>query len=151
MSDSKEWQDGNVKYANFLANNFKQSCETGNDLNCCEMDSETNLDNNDNVAILKTEDVPSFEKREYSFAFKRLPVVRLSYDTPEKTNLYIETPTSRLAAKIKDADRYEGYSFAIMHKFLFMDWENVRDVVAVISALGVLAVSVLGVLLFFKK
>ena len=106
-----------------------------------------------NAKVLKTEELTAFEKREYGFAFKRLPVVRISYDTPEKTNLYIETATSRLAAKVENADRYEGYSFAILHKFLFMDWagKNIRDIVMMLSALGVFTVSTIGLVLFLKK
>jgi hypothetical protein len=97
--------------------------------------------------------VPRFESREYGFVFKRLPVVRLQYDTPDELALYVETATSRLAASIDATDRVEGYSFAIFHKFLLLDWagKNVRDSMMLLSAFGVLTVSVLGVLVFLKK
>jgi len=47
----------------------------------------------------------------------------------------------------------EGYSFAILHKFLFMDWagKNIRDLTMVLAALAILIVSVLGLILFIKK
>ena len=94
-----------------------------------------------------------FESREYGFVNKRLPVIKLAYDTPEKTTYFIETSTSRLAAVIENSDKIEGYSFAIFHKFLFMDWagKNVRDLTMVLAALVVLIVSVLGLILFIKK
>ncbi len=152
-ADNQEWTNGNVEYALFLANIFNERCKNLNQENCCEMSNLPNQAKTGNAKVLKTEELTAFEKREYGFAFKRLPVVRISYDTPEKTNLYIETATSRLAAKVENADRYEGYSFAILHKFLFMDWagKNIRDIVMMLSALGVFTVSTIGLVLFLKK
>lgn len=152
--DGLEWKDGNSEYAVFLASRFQENCSGfGTNKVCCEYGEVDNIKSTDRMKVLKTELVPSFEKREYGFAFKRLPVVRVSLDTPEKTNYYIETCTSRLAAKIENGDRYEGYSFAILHKFLFMDWagKNIRDIVMMLSALGVLTVSILGLMLYLKK
>jgi hypothetical protein len=150
---NKEWINGNTEYAVFLANNFKGKFINSNQVNCCEMDIAQNAVELENSKVLKTEDVSAFEKREYGFAFKRLPVVKVSYDTPDEMNLYIETATSRLAARVGNKDRYEGYSFAILHKFLLLDWagKNSRDIVMMISALGVFSVSVLGLLLYLKK
>jgi hypothetical protein len=58
-----------------------------------------------------------------------------------------------LATVVTNADRLEGYSFAILHKFLFMDWagKGIRDLVTVLAAMGVLVVSLLGLYLFLKK
>jgi hypothetical protein len=111
---------------------------------------ETSLEN---VKLLESKVLTDFESREYGFVNKRLPVVKLAYDTPEKTTYFIETSTSRLAAKIKSSDMVEGYSFAILHKFLFMDWagKNIRDLTMVLAALTILIVSVLGFILFLKK
>jgi hypothetical protein len=82
-----------------------------------------------------------------------LPVIKLAYDTPENTTYFIETATSRLAAVVENSDKLEGYSFAILHKFLFMDWagKNVRDLSMVIAALTILVVSIMGMILFLKK
>ncbi|MBP6385419.1 MAG: PepSY domain-containing protein [Pseudarcicella sp.] len=143
--------DGDKKYAIYLAKFFLKKSDLPS-LNCCEMDSETEKSVSNDI-ILNTETLNNFDKREYGFAFKRLPVVRVSIDSPEKTNLYIETATSRLAAKIENADRVEGYSFAIFHKFLFVDWagKNFRDGLMIFSVLGILVVSILGFILFLKK
>lgn len=153
--DGKEWENGNTKYATFLANRFQGIClnPTKYGSACCVGDDEETPSALSETKLLKSEMVYAFEKREYGFAFKRLPVVRLSYDTPEKTNYYIETATSRLAAKIENSDRIEGYSFAIFHKFLFMEWagKNVRDIAMMVSALGVLVVSLFGLALFLRK
>ena len=147
------WIDGNNNYAIFLSNYFNNKYFKCNKQNCCKGGQEKSENINEDLVILKTEDVPFFEKREYGFAFKRLPVVKVSYDTPQKTNLYIETASSRLAAKIENSDRYEGFSFAILHKFLFMDWagKNIRDIVMMLSALGVLTVSIFGLIIFLNK
>jgi uncharacterized iron-regulated membrane protein len=151
--NNQQLENGNFKYAIFLATIFKQNYDEKIEGNCCETETDLNKCENTNEGILKTEEVISFETREYGFAFKRLPVVRVSYKSPKKTNLYIETTTSRLAAKIENEDRYEGYTFAILHKFLFLDWagKNVRDIAMMLSALGVLTISVLGCVLYFKS
>lgn len=133
----KEWLHSNQQYALYLAHQFDQS------------PSKIFKDKK----VISIKDVNNFEGRTYGFAFKRLPVVNIAFDTPDKTNIYIETSSSRLAAKIENADLYEGYSFAIFHKFLFMDWagKNIRDVFTMLSALGVLIVSLFGLALYLKK
>lgn len=92
--------------------------------------------NLEKTTLLETKVITEFESRKYGFANKRLPVIKLTYDTPENTTYFIETSTSRLAAVIKNADIIEGYSFAIFHKFLFMDWagKNIRDLTMVLTA-----------------
>jgi hypothetical protein len=134
-----------LEYAKFLAFYFSDA-NSGKPA-CCEMDSDTESKTSlENAALLETKVLSEFESREYGFANKRLPVIKLAYDTPEKTTYFVETSTSRLAAVIENSDVREGYSFAIFHKFLFMDWagKNVRDLTMVLVALTILIVSVLG-------
>ncbi|WP_418263532.1 PepSY domain-containing protein [Flavobacterium faecale] len=143
-----------VDYAAFLANKFtKMMANTTNETpaDCCDViNTESCIKN---ASLSDTKYLYQFDNREYGFVNKRLPVIKLSYDTPDKTAIYIEPSTSRLAAFVTNADRTEGYSFAILHKYLFMDWagKNIRDLVMAISALGVLVVSLLGLYLFVKK
>jgi hypothetical protein len=140
-----------LEYAKFLASFFS---DTGAKAACCEMeDSSPEKTSLENTPLLETKVLTDFESREYGFVNKRLPVIKLAYDTPEKTTYFIETSTSRLAAVVENSDKIEGYSFAIFHKFLFMDWagKNVRDLTMVLAALIVLIVSVLGLILFIKK
>ncbi|GEM_PF-432804 len=142
-----------LEYAEFLAYYFTGGAPK---LACCEIDmgsyeeEEVNLEN---VKLLESKVLTDFESREYGFVNKRLPVVKLAYDTPEKTTYFIETSTSRLAAVIKNSDKVEGYSFAFLHKFLFMDWagKNIRDLSTVLAAMSILIVSILGFILFLKK
>jgi hypothetical protein len=107
----------------------------------------------ENTPLLETKVLTDFESREYGFVNKRLPVIKLDFDTPKKTTYFIETATSRLAAVIENSDKVEGYSFAIFHKFLFMDWagKNIRDLTMVLAALTILVVSILGLVLFLRK
>ncbi|OOQ59226.1 hypothetical protein BC343_29070 [Mucilaginibacter pedocola] len=88
---------------------------------------------------------------EYGFINKRLPVQKVAY--PNGDNWYIETSTSALATKVAGIDRAEGLSFIFLHKYFGMSWagKNVRDVVSMLAALGVLVVSLFGFAAFLKN
>jgi hypothetical protein len=88
---------------------------------------------------------------EYGFINKRLPVQKVSY--PNGENWYIETTTSQLATKVAGIDRAEGFSFIFLHKYFGMSWagKNIRDVVTMLAALGVLVVSLFGFAAFIKN
>jgi hypothetical protein len=140
-----------LEYAKFLAFYFSDNNPKAA---CCEMEGGTTEKTSlENTPILETKVLTEFESREYGFVNKRLPVMKLAFDTPEKMTYFIETSTSRLATAVENSDKVEGYSFAIFHKFLFMDWagKNVRDLTMVLATLTVLIVSVLGLILFLKK
>lgn len=134
-------ENGNQKYALYLANLFGEQLK--NDYSI-ERDWST-------IDSITT--VNAFQVREYGFIFKRLPVERIEYNNEQNSVLFIETASSRLAAKIEKADKREGFSFAVLHKFFLIDWagKNVRDLVMLFSALGVLAVSLLGLFMYIKK
>lgn len=143
-----------LEYVEFLAHHF--SDKLNGKAACCEMQEPEECESStdiSNAKLLETKTLFDFEKREYGFVNKRLPVVKLAYDTPEKATYYIEPSSSHLAAVITNAERLEGYSFAIFHKFLFMDWagKGIRDLVTVIAAMGLLTVCILGLLLFLRK
>ncbi|MCQ6960234.1 PepSY domain-containing protein [Mucilaginibacter aquariorum] len=88
---------------------------------------------------------------EYGFINKRLPVQKVSY--PDGENWYIETTTSQLATKVAGIDRAEGLSFIFLHKYFGMSWagKNIRDIVSMLAALGVLVVSLFGFAAFIKN
>jgi hypothetical protein len=136
-----------IKYAHYLVLKFKKMLQNPIS-NCCETESY-----NPDFILKSSSILTDFDKREYGFVNKRLPVVKLEYNSEDETTYYIETSTSRLASVVNNSTRREGYSFAIFHKFLFMEWagKNTRDFITVISALGILVVSILGLLLFIKK
>jgi len=101
-----------------------------------------------------TEAVPVFKfQGEYGFVNKRLPVWRVSYDTPDHDAYYVETSSGALSTLVKDPDRWEGYSFAFLHKYHWLDFagKNVRDFVAALLALGIMMVAALGLWLFARS
>lgn len=140
------------KYAQFLAEYFKEKL-TKMGKSCCEMDSGEESTSCKNESIEATTLVTDFKNRDYGFVNKRLPVVKVSFKSEDNKALFIETSTSHLAAFVTDADRREGYSFAILHKFLFMDWagKNVRDLTMVLAALSILFVGILGLIMFLRR
>lgn len=143
-----------LKYVEFLAHHFSDKMNGKGA--CCDMQEPEDCESSTDIStakLIETKTLYDFEKREYGFVNKRLPVVKLAYDTPEKATYYIEPSSSHLAAVITNSERLEGYSFAIFHKFLFMDWagKGIRDLVTVIAAMGLLVVCILGLLLFVKK
>ncbi|MDT3405679.1 PepSY domain-containing protein [Mucilaginibacter terrae] len=99
---------------------------------------------------IQTEPISQFTT-EYGFINKRLPVVKISY--PGKVDWYIETTSAKLATKISGIDRTEGFSFIFLHKFFGMTWagKDIRDVVSMLAAAGVLVVSLFGFAAFFKN
>lgn len=125
---------GTMHYARFLADAFVAQA-----------------DNRPAPVVENTELIDHFEG-EYGFVNKRLPVVKVAYTTPTKTTLYVEPGTGRLAARVENTDRYEGLSFAFLHKYHAVGrfGKNVRDTVTMLAAAGVLAVSLLGLWLFVK-
>ncbi|OIN59136.1 hypothetical protein BLX24_12820 [Arsenicibacter rosenii] len=142
--------DGMTRHAKELVKRFLAADANG--VPCCGRIDAIQVANAGELPALQATEILTKFDREYGFINKRLPVVKLALDTPDKLTYYIEPATSRLAARITDSDRREGLSFAVLHKYFFMDWagKNVRDIVTMISALGVLVVSLFGLVLFLK-
>lgn len=88
---------------------------------------------------------------DYGFINKRLPVQQVSY--PNDGDWYIETTSAKLAAKVDGTDRAEGLTFIFLHKFFWMTWagKDIRDIVSMLAALGILVVSLLGLTAFIKN
>lgn len=152
QNTAKELLNADIEYAKYLVKRFTAATQQEDIIlpDCClKPDNSSNLFE---ANLLNTKTLHSFS-RDYGFVFKRLPVVQLDYDTPHNDTYFIDTQFSTLASHITDADRTEGYSFAIFHKFLFMNWagKNIRDLTMLISALGVLIVSLFGLAIFIKK
>jgi hypothetical protein len=139
------------EYAKFLADYFNVRISQKT-VSCCEMDTSSEVTSGEEK-VKETELIADFKNREYGFVNKRLPVVKVAFESEENKTLFVETATSHLAAFITDSDRAEGYSFAVFHKFLFMEWagKGIRDLTMVLAALGVLVVGILGLTLLVKR
>lgn len=88
---------------------------------------------------------------EYGFINKRLPVWKVSY--APNNDWYIETSTAQLATHVAGIDRAEGFSFIFLHKYFGMTWagKDIRDVVSMLAALGILVVALFGLASFIKN
>lgn len=150
VNEHKPLKDGFKVYAEYLANQFSNREAKGGE-ECCEMmDNKSSMSLSD--ADLKEVKIINKFAGEYGFVNKRLPVIKLAYNTPENTTFYIEPATNRLAAKVTDADRREGFSFAFLHKYNGLEslGKDIRDGVMTLAAFGVLVVSIFGLAIFIK-
>jgi hypothetical protein len=175
--DGQPLPDGEFRYASELAQEFNTnlsqpmnaataSAESGSALaDCCAAPEPATAAATNTAlglpaagpapaaaALLRPELITKFAG-EYGFVNKRLPVVKLAFDGPGHPALYVEPASGKLAALVTDGDRREGLSFAVLHKFFLMDWagKNVRDFVAIFSALGVLVVTLYGLVLLLRR
>ncbi len=87
---------------------------------------------------------------DYGFNNKRLPVEQVSY---KGENWYVETATAKLSTKTAGIDRAEGLSFIFLHKYFGMTWagKDIRDIVTMLAALGILVASLFGFAAFMKN
>ena len=132
--DGKELQNGDQQYASFISNFYRNG---GNQQKKYQQK-------------LTITQIKQFDN-EYGFINKRLPVEKISY--PNQENWYIETTTSKLATTVAGIDRAEGLSFIFLHKYFGMIWagKDIRDLVSMLAALGVLVVSLFGFASFISN
>lgn len=90
---------------------------------------------------------------EYGFLNKRLPVLKVRFASPGHPAVYWEPSTGVVAALVNDDDRLEGYSFANLHKYHWLDFagKNFRDGVMALAALMTALVTVLGMVLWIRR
>lgn len=92
---------------------------------------------------------------EYTAFYKHLPVYRVQYKTSLQDRYYIDTTSGELAAHLSQADVWEDWSFDTLHKWHFLGnvgpdkW--LRDAVTVILPLCIVAVAILGLILFLRR
>lgn len=83
---------------------------------------------------------------EYGFVQKRLPVYRLRFDTRDHLAIHVDPSDAAVASVVRDLDRLEGYSFALLHKAGWLDFlgRDGRDAVAGLFALLVFGLALAG-------
>jgi|GEM_PF-1757427 len=118
-------ENGLEKHTRFLATQFSQQ---------------------DSSNIHRIETVEKFAG-EYGFVNKRLPVQAVSYNTAGNPTFYIETISNTLAARVDNPQRIEGYTFAFLHKWHFLDFlgKNTRDFISALAALMIVIAITLGI------
>jgi len=135
-ANGEELADGDTEYARFLAAFY--------------IDSGVKDHKQKIYARTLVTPVKQFTN-DYGFINKRLPVEQVSY--PNDGDWYIETTSAKLATKVDATDRAEGLTFIFLHKFFWMTWagKDIRDIVSMLAALGILVVSLLGLTAFIKN
>ncbi len=88
---------------------------------------------------------------EYGFIFKRLPVLKLQTTAHDGQRWYVEPATGTVAAAINQVDGLEGFVFAYLHKWSLQSLpKDLRDAIAVLAALLIAAMGIMGGILFAK-
>lgn len=101
--------------------------------------------------ITQTEIITKFGD-EYGFINKRLPVVKVDFDTYDNLSTYIETSSGIPGAIIRDKNRYEGLSFAFMHKYHMFDFlgKGIRDSIMALATFLVVLIALTGLVVFMR-
>jgi hypothetical protein len=103
------------------------------------------------TAITRVTPVTAFGG-EYGFVNKLLPVHRVDYDAPGHPRYYVHLDTAALATVIDDLDYIEGWTFAHLHKWQWLEFIGrwPRDLVMIAFALALAATAALGLRLFLR-
>lgn len=91
---------------------------------------------------------------EYGFVQKRLPVQQLRFDSSDRLTVYVDPADAAVASVVRDLDRFEGLSFAYLHKAQFLDpviGKDARDAAAVLFALLIFTLSLIGAVMMWRK
>ncbi|WP_157669393.1 PepSY-associated TM helix domain-containing protein [Chitinibacter sp. GC72] len=86
---------------------------------------------------------------EYGFFQKRLPVYRVDLALPNQPSWYLEPATGTFSTRVDNADRFEGYLFANLHKWHWLDGlgKTSRDVILAGFAAANVLLAVMGLFL----
>lgn len=131
VNDNSILQDGEIKYAKWLATNFsKQPADK----------------------ISSTTAITKFGA-EYTFADKRLPIWKIQYAGNHNERFFVETATGCLAKQTNDPGLLEGYSFGFLHKHEFLGWagKSWKDFSTMFWAMAQVLMVAIGLWLYFKR
>lgn len=90
---------------------------------------------------------------EYGFVNKLLPVYRVRYATPRHDRFFVHLESATLAAHVDDLDYLEGWTFANLHKWQWLEaivGRGARDLLQVVFALLTATLAALGLRLFLR-
>jgi len=101
--------------------------------------------------ITSTSLINRFDK-EYNFADKFLPVLRVEFSGGNHERCFVEIATGRLSKRIDNKTGYERYSFAFLHKHEFLGGfgKSVKDFSTMFWAAAQVAMVVIGIILYLK-
>jgi uncharacterized iron-regulated membrane protein len=98
--------------------------------------------------VRKTDYLTKFNA-EYVNIFRILPVYRFDANDGRGTRVYVSTTTGSVTRHTDDSRQFEASVFSNFHKWMFICDKDTRDVALVAVTSGILAVSCLGIMLFF--
>lgn len=90
----------------------------------------------------------------YDFRNKRLPVWQIDYATKLGDKIFVDPATGILIDRLTDKERYEGYSFSLLHKWNFLTpftGRTARDMIIVVTLLAAVVMTVLGYIMLLKN
>ncbi|NCD69927.1 PepSY-associated TM helix domain-containing protein [Mucilaginibacter agri] len=140
----EELKNGDQQLATYLANYYRITDDKGGKSESGAPVSNLGTQTPDSITLIKQ------FNNDYGFNNKRLPVEQVSF---KSENWYIETATAKLSTKTAGIDRAEGLSFIFLHKYFGMTWagKDIRDIVTMLAALGILVASLFGFAAFIKN
>lgn len=111
-----------------------------------------------NYLSLPVQSVTSIERitrfgADYDFRNKRLPVWKVSTDTTNGDSVFVDPSTGILVDHVNDRQRYESYSFSVLHKWNFLltvMQRMTRDYIIVLMLLLIAVMSILGIRMRFS-
>jgi hypothetical protein len=83
-----------------------------------------------------------------------LPVLRVKFDDPDNTWLYVDPARSRLVARLTDRGRLDRWIYNGFHSLDFGFWYNSRpawDIGVIVLSIGGLSTSLIGMYLGFRR
>lgn len=97
-------------------------------------------------SVKNTEVITKF-RSDYGFIFKRLPVVRVSYNDQKYWHYTVDTANAHMAQRTSPAGLAEALSFINLHKFHFLDpvSKELRDYVTAIAVILIAVLVAFGI------
>jgi hypothetical protein len=86
---------------------------------------------------------------DYGFIYKRLPVYKVTFN--HGLDYYVQPSSGALSAKLSMADNLEATSFSYLHKWHFIPFKGLRNILYIVFTCFSVFVAILGCVLFVKK
>ncbi len=107
------------------------------------------------VPVVETQLLSDYDNYYYSRGRQTpLPILRVKFDDPDRTWVYVDPEMSQVVARIHRLDRVERWLYNGLHSLDFSFWYNKRplwDIGVILLSLGGLASSSIGLFLGIKR
>ena len=109
------------------------------------------------ATLLREYDNYYYGRREHTMTGhieRRLPVLRVEYDDPDRTWIHLDPYTARIHNRLDDSGRTRRWLFAFLHSFDavgFVDRRPLWDAVLILLSIGGFVVSVSGAVIGWRR